>query len=298
MELRSLADIELKDVLGPINRSAAGRTAPGMMPAVHTVAQLRERAALGVLDLRLSRALLIAGGIAGACLVERVGERAHLEALGVDPLAQQRGGGRALCEEVVASAGAAGVRRLTALCADLDAQLLPILQAAGLSRLREVARYALSPSGPVQALIPEEIPAESDDRPRRAAAAQLVPPAEALAVLAPHTAPAPPFLQQPEVLLRLSPKLTGAVLRTPTGITAAAAVADRERRQLLSLWGQSEQAAAQLAALLAARYGIHYIDALPLGDPMTAAVSAAGFQRASLRVELQKTLEVTQPATG
>lgn len=289
MELRSLADIELKDVLGPINRSAAGRTAPGMTPAVHTVAQLRERAALGVLDLKLSRALLIAGGIAGACLVERVGDRAHLEALGVDPLAQQRGGGRTLCEEVVAGAAAAGVRRLTALCADLDAQLLPILHAVGLVRLRDVARYVLSPSGPVQALIPEELAADDSDLAGRPSAAQLVPPAEALAVLGPKTPPAPSFLQQPEVLLRLSPKLTAAVLRSPAGITAAA-VADRERRQLLSLWGQSEQAAAQLAALLSARYGIHYIDALPIEDPMTAAVSAAGFQRTSLRVELQKVL--------
>lgn len=289
MELRSLADIELKDVLGPINRSAAGRTAPGMTPAVHTVAQLRERAALGVLDLKLSRALLIAGGIAGACLVERVGDRAHLEALGVDPLAQQRGGGRALCEEVVGGAATAGVRRLTALCADLDAQLLPILHAVGLVRLRDVARYVLSPSGPVQALIPEELAADGGDLAGLPSAAQLVPPAEALAVLGPNTPPAPSFLQQPEVLLRLSPKLTAAVLRSPAGITAAA-VADRERRQLLSLWGQSEQAAAQLAALLSARYGIHYIDALPIDDPMTAAVSAAGFQRTSLRVELQKVL--------
>ena len=40
----------------------------------------------------------------------------------------------------------------------------------------------------------------------------------------------------------------------------------------------------------AARYGILSIDALPVDDPATAAVSAAGFQRASLRVEFQKTL--------
>lgn len=289
MELRSLADIELKDVLGPINRSAAGRAAPLMPAAVHTAAQLRERAALGVLDLKLSRALLVAGGIAGACLVERVGERAHIEALGVDTLAQQRGGGRALCEEVVGSAAAAGVRCLTALCSDLDPQLLAILHAAGFVRLREVARYTLAPSGPVQALLPEELGPDSSGFGSPGPAAQLVPPAEALAVLAPETPPEAPFAQQPEVLRRLSPKLTAVVLRAPAGITAAA-VADRERRQLLSLCGRSERAAAQLAALLAARQGIQHIDAMPLDDPMTAAVSAAGFQRASLRVELQKRL--------
>ncbi len=289
MELRSLADIELKDVLGPINRSAAGRAAPLMPVAVHTVAQLRERAALGVLDLKLSRALLVAGGIAGACLVERVGDRAHIESLGVDPLAQQRGGGRALCEEVVASAAAAGVRRLTALCSDLDPQFLAIWHAAGFARVREVARHTLSSSGPVQALIPEELGADGGELPPLGAAAQLVPPAEALAVLALKTTPEMPFAQQPEVLRRLSPKLTAVVLRTPSGTTAAA-VTDRERRQLLSLCGHSEREAAQLAALLAARYGVYQIDSLPIDDPMTAAVSAAGFQRASLRVELQKVL--------
>lgn len=289
MELRSLADIELKDVLGPINRSAAGRTTAGMPAAVHTVAQLRERAALGVLDLKLSRALLIAGGIAGACLVERVGERAHVEALGVDALAQQRGGGRALCEEVVATAAAAGVRRLTALCSDLDAPLLSILHAVGFTRLREVARYTLSASGPPQALIPLEFGADPDPSQQNAEVAQLVPPAEALVVLAPRTPAEPPFSQEPEVLLRLSPKLSAVVLRSPTGITAAA-VADRERRQLLALCGHSERAATQLAALLAARYGIHHLDALPIDDPLTAAINAAGFQRASLRMELHTKL--------
>lgn len=289
MELRSLADIELKDVLGPVNRSAAGRTAPLTPAAVHTVAQLRERAALGVLDLKLSRALLVAGGIAGACLVERVGDRAHIEALGVDTLAQQRGGGRALCEEVVACVAAAGVRCLTAFCSDLDPQLLSILHAAGFARVREVARYTLSPSGPVQALVPAELGADGGELASLGTAAQVVPPAEALVVLSPHTPPEMPFAQQPEVLRRLSPKLTAVVLRTPAGTTAAA-VADRERRQLLALGGQSERAAAQLAALLAARYSVYHIDSLPIDDPMTSAVSAAGFQRASLRVELQKTL--------
>lgn len=286
MELRPVADVELKEVLGPINRAASGRTAPGMLPLVHSAAQLRERAALGVLDLKLSRALLLGGGIAGACLVERVGDQAHLDVLGVDPLAQQRGGGRALCEEVVAAAAAAGVRRLSAFCSDFDAQLLPILQAVGFARVREVARYTLAPGGPTQSLVPTELAAGAE--PKGAQAAQAVPLAEALTFLSAAQAPEAPFGQQTEVLRRLSPKLTAVVLHTPAGI-AAAAVADRERRQLLAVGGQ-EQAAAQLAALLAARYGILSIDALPVDDPATAAVSAAGFQRASLRVEFQKTL--------
>jgi len=289
MELRPVAEVELKEVLGPINRAASGRTAPGMLPLVHSAAQLRERAALGVLDLKLSRALLLGGGIAGACLVERVGEQAHLDVLGVDPLAQQRGGGRALCEEVVAAATAAGVRQLTAFCSDFDAQLLPILQAVGFTRVREVARYTLAPGGPTQALVPSELAAGAYEPKSGQTLAQAVPLAEALAFLAAVQPPEPPFGQQTEVLRRLSPKLTAVVLHTPAGI-AAAAVADRERRQLLALSGHGEHATAQLGALLAARYGILSIDALPVDDPATAAISAAGFQRASLRVELQKTL--------
>lgn len=287
MELRPVADVELKEVLGPINRAASGRTAPGMLPLVHSAAQLRERAALGLLDLKLSRALLLGGGIAGACLVERVGDQAHLDVLGVDPLAQQRGGGRALCEEVVAAAAAAGVRRLTAFCSDFDAQLLAILQAVGFARVREVARYTLAPGGPTQSLVPTELAAGVAEP--KGTVAQVVPLAEALAFLSAVQAPEAPFGQQTEVLRRLSPKLTAVVLHTPARI-AAAAVADRERRQLLAVGGQGEQAAAQLAALLAARYGILSIDALPVDDPAAAAMSAAGFQRASLRVEFQKTL--------
>lgn len=289
MELRPVADVELKEVLGPINRAASGRTAPGMLPLVHSAAQLRERAALGVLDLKLSRALLLGGGIAGACLVERVGEQAHLDVLGVDPLAQQRGGGRALCEEVVAAAAAAGVRRLTAFCSDFDGQLLAILQAVGFARVREVARYTLLPGGPTQTLVPTELAAGAEPPRPAQTVAQAVPLAEALAFLSAAQAPEPPFGQQTEVLRRLSPKLTAFVLHTPGGI-AAAAVAERERRQLLAVGGQGEHAAAQLVALLAARHGILSIDALPVDDPATAAVSAAGFQRASLRVEFQKTL--------
>ncbi len=289
MELRPVADVELKEVLGPINRAASGRTAPGMLPLLHSAAQLRERAALGVLDLKLSRALLLGGGIAGACLVERVGEQAHLDVLGVDPLAQQRGGGRALCEEVVAAAAAAGVRRLTAFCSDLDAQLLAILQAVGFVRVREVARYTLTPGGPTQALVPTELAAGAEVPRPAQTVAQAVPLAEALTFLAAAQAPEPLFGQQTEVLRRLSPKLTALLLHTPAGV-AAAAVADRERRPLLAEGGQGEHAVAQLAALLAARYAILSVDALPVDDPATAAVSAAGFQRASLRVEFQKTL--------
>jgi N-acetylglutamate synthase-like GNAT family acetyltransferase len=289
MEIRSLVDIELKDALGPVNRAAGGRTEPGMLPLVHTAAQLRERAALGVLDLKLSQALVLPGGIAGACLVERVGERAHLDAFGVDPLALQRGGGRALCEAVVAAAGAAGVRRLTALSSDFDVQLLPILQLVGFERVREVARYTLSLRGPAQDLVPEDLGDAAYDPAGEKTAVRLVPLAEALAVLEPALPLAPPFLQLPERLRRLFPKLTAAVLHTPTGVMAAA-VADRERRQLLALHGHSERAAAQLGALLAARYGISFLDALELDDPAMAALEAAGFQRASLRAEFQRIL--------
>jgi hypothetical protein len=286
MELKSLADMELKDALGPVN-SAAGRGAQGQLPQVFTVAQLRERAALGVLDLKLSRVLYISGNVAGACLVERVGERAHLLALGTEPLAVQRGGAKALCEAVVAAVMAAGVKRLTALCSDLDTQLWATLEAVGFERLREVARYTLPQAGPNQQLVPKDLGEAAYDAAVDPEAARLVPLADALAVLEPVLVAEPPFLQDPAVLRRLAPKLTALGLFTRTGLVAAA-VADRERRQLLAVGGASEHAAAQLGALLGARYGVHFIDALPTADPASSAVAAAGFQRASLRVELQK----------
>jgi GNAT superfamily N-acetyltransferase len=286
MELKSLAEMELKDVLGPVN-AAVGRGAPGTFPQVYTVAQLRERAALGVLDLKLSRVVVIGGNVAGAALVDRVGERAHLLALGTEPLASQRGGGRTLCEAVIAAAGAAGVTRLTALCAELDAPLLTTLQAAGLQPRREVARYTLPPAGPTQALVPRDASETGGEPAGDEETGRPLPIAEALTLLAPHLPAEPPFQQEPAVLQRLSPKLTAVGLHTAGGVMAAA-IADRERRQLLLVGGPSERAAAQLCALLAARYSIHHIEALPTADPATAAVAAAGFARVGLRVELQK----------
>ena len=80
------------------------------------MAQLRERAALGVLDLKLSRALLVAGGIAGACLVERVGDRAHIEESLGRYLGAATGGGRVLAKKSWPR-GRGRVQRLSRRCA-------------------------------------------------------------------------------------------------------------------------------------------------------------------------------------
>lgn len=51
MELRQLAEVDLREAIGPINRAVTGH----YLPAVRTVSSVRERAQLGVLDLKLSR---------------------------------------------------------------------------------------------------------------------------------------------------------------------------------------------------------------------------------------------------
>jgi GNAT superfamily N-acetyltransferase len=283
-------DVDLREALAPVNRGHGGQQAGQFVPALRTAAQLRERAAAGVLDLKLSRACFIGGALLGTCLVERVGERAHLDAVSVEPLAQQRGAGRALVDAVFTAAAAAGVKRLSAYVSDFDGTLQAILQGAGASRLRTVVRHILSgaPAPLPQPRDLEELPAPED---LAEACARTVPMSEALALL-PGASDAGELLfsQEPEVLSRLSGRLRAHVYLEPRSKSPAAVViCERERKLLYTLSGATASLAS-LLCLVAARHGIACLDALPDGHPAEASLAAAGFARAALRAEWVKDL--------
>lgn len=288
MDLRPLVEVDLREALAPINRGNGGLGR--FVPAMRTAAQLRERAAAEVLDLKLSRACYI-GGLVGSCLVERLDEQAHIDAIGIEPLAQQRGAGRALVEAVCQAATAAGVKRLSVFVSDFDSTLLSSLAALGFVRRRGVARYILS-----GAPAPLTQPADLGNAPAPESAtepyARAVPLAEALPTL--HAGVAADkllFGQQGGILTRLGGKLTAYTLTTPdsNGQPVAAAVFERERKLIHALGGEPGQLA-HLLCLLAARHGVACIEALVEGHPAQSALTTAGFQRASLGAELVKDL--------
>ena len=284
MELRPLLDVDLREALAPINRAARGE----FLPALRTVAQLRERASCGVLDLKLSRGCWVGGALGASCLVDHLADEpvAHIEALASEPLAGQRGAVRALIEAVQTATAAAGVTDLSMLVSELDSSLGAVLQAVGFSRRQGVERYLLS-GAPAALALPTEIDAStapgasgSYARPTTLAAVQ--------ALLA--TAGAGLYGQRPSVLHKLSPRLSVWELITVSGPEAtvtpqAAVVFDRERKSLCALGGETAQLAA-LIALVATRHGVAYLDALVDSDPAGAALRLAGFARMALRAEL------------
>jgi GNAT superfamily N-acetyltransferase len=291
MDLRSLVELDLREALAPVNRGNGGLGQ--FVPAMRTAAQLRERAAAEVLDLKLSRACFIGGALVGTCLVERLDAQIHLDALGVEPLAQQRGASSSLVEAVCSAAAAVGVKRASVYVSDFDSALLSSLQALGFSRRRGVARYILG-SAPAPLAQPQDLgagPASASEGSREPTA-RSVPLAEALPLL--YGAVDPGLLlfgQQAGVLSRLSGKLTAYVVTTPTsaGKPVAAAVFERDRKLLQALGGDPAQLPG-LLCLLAARHGVACMDAIVEGHPAQAALIAAGFQRVSLRAELVKDL--------
>ena len=84
MQVQSLAEIELRDAIQPLNRSAPSNFGP----ALRTPALIRELVALGVVDASLSKVLVLSGKVLGGCLVERVPGGGLLSALSIEPLAQ------------------------------------------------------------------------------------------------------------------------------------------------------------------------------------------------------------------
>lgn len=287
MDLRSLVDLDLREALAPINRGHGGLGR--FVPAMRTPAQLRERAAIGVLDLKLSAVCYI-GGLVGSCLVERLGEQAHIDAIGVEPLAQQRGAGRALIEAVTTAATASGVKRLSIFVSDFDSSLLSSLAALGFTRRRGVARYILS-GAPAPLAQPQDLGNGPAPENPSEAFAQAVPLAEVLPILrAGVDEDKLLFGQQDGILMRLQSRLTAYIL-TPAsgGKPVAAAVFERDRKLLHALGGDPGQLA-HLLCLLASRHGIVCIEALVEGHPAQSALTTAGFLRASLGAELAKDL--------
>lgn len=286
MELRPLVDVDLREALAPINRAARGE----FLPALRTVAQLRERVAVGVLDLKLSRACYVGGALGATCLVERLADEsvAHIDALASEPLAQQRGAVRALVDAVQSAAASAGVAELTVFVSEMDSPLGAALHAAGFTRRQALARYALA--GPPSALpLPVELDGVSEP-PTSGMFAQAASLAEALPILSAGDPRRLLYAQRPAVLQKLAARLSVLQLYSvaETGRTArpeAALVFDRERKSLCALGGETA-ALASLVALAATRHGITYLDAIPETHPAVAALQAAGYVRSALRVEL------------
>lgn len=285
MELRSLVDVDLREALAPINRAARG----DFLPALRTVAQLRERAAAGLLDLALSRVCVIGGSVAAACLVERISDEtiAHIEALAADALAQQRGALRALIETVQAAAAAAGVTELSALASDMDSALLSALGALGFTRRQSVGRYTLS-GPPASRAIPVEL-AAGEAPPAGQPWLRAGTLAEVTACLT-DAATSPMYGARLPVLSRLGGRFVvlasyAAGSDGAAATPAAVAVCDRERKLLCALAGETE-ALASLLCFAAARHGIAHIEAVAESDPAVAALRAAGFVRVAVRVEM------------
>lgn len=294
MDFKLLSEVDLREALGPINRAVSGH----YLPSVRTVSQLRERAQLGVLDLKLSRCAYIGRDLVGACLVERVDESAHLDAIGVDPLAQQRGVGHALLESACVAAEALGVRRFTAEVSEADAPSLATLHSAGFQRHRGLSRYVLR-GNPASQTLPEEVqggtPAQSAPSTLGQAYVQKVELSEALEFLEKDSGPAaqdPPFHRLPVVLGRLKSKLTAFLLlqleeQRPV---LAAAVIERDRHQLLALCGEPERLPG-LVGLLLMRHGVTLCDSLPEDDAASDALEKAGMTRVAVRGELLRTFK-------
>jgi hypothetical protein len=100
------------------------------------------------------------------------------------------------------------------------------------------------------------------------------------------------FAQQAEVLSRLAgnDKLVAYVSALPGQPNPhAAAIYDRERKVLFALQGDVAHLG-PLLCLLSTRHGVNAVDALVEGHPAEAALQAAGYQRAAVRVEWWKDL--------
>lgn len=302
MELKPLAEVDLRDALGPINRAVTGH----YLPAVRTVSQLRERVNLGVLDLKLSRCAFLGRDLVGACLVERVDEFAHLDAIGVDPLAQQRGVGHALLEAACVAAEAAGVRLFTAEVTDSDAASVATLSSAGFAARQALSRWELQ-GDPRPVPLPEEMGPETTGRPQ-GPGQMLASPVELGEALSFLGAAEPKdlanyltFWQQPVVLRRVQSKLTAMLLlqigaragagalTDPQGPVQAAVIFEKDRQRILRAGGEAGPLSA-LVGLLLRRHGVTHAPDLPGDERTAAALAEAGLVRVALRSEMAREL--------
>lgn len=281
MELKSLADVELRDATFPLSRSAPSN----FLPALRTPVILRELVALGVLNAGLSKVIVQGGRVVGCCLVEQGAGGAYVSALGTDSLSQQRGGARALLDAVIAAAQSAKLDTLSIEVSEADAGPQGLYQAVGFVPQRSRSRMALL-GAPNRSLLPESL--ETGGPEGRIAQ---IPVADALAFLQSHGPTHPGAAVHPAVLGKLAKRLSAAAYQVGTE-TQAVVVVDKDRKLLTGLAGTPAHLPA-LAVYAAARLSAAYADSLSEDDPALDALSKAGFVRIAVRTELSLPIQTS-----
>ncbi len=263
MHVQSLAEIELRDAVQPLQRSAPSNFVPALRPP----ALIRELIALGVIDPSLSKVLVLSGKVLGCCLVERCPGGALLSALSIEPLAQQRGGGRALLEEVIKAAQTAKLGQLRIEVSEGDAASL--LSALHFVRAETLCRLALL-QPPNRSLFPTEQFDSVTELSIDAAIATLS--------AQPNWQPTPSA--QPDLLRKLAKRLIGfGLVRDDRRATL---LIDKERKLIWTLGGESSLLA-QLVVYAAGKHGAAFVDSLRDEDPAIAALCEAGFTKLAVR---------------
>ena len=286
MECKSLAEVELRDATYPLNRSVPSN----FLPALHTAAQLRELVALSVIDPSLSKVIVLSGKVVGCCLVERASDGATLSALGIEPLAQQRGGGRVLLDAVTTAAQAAKLHWLSVESSAADASQQALLLSAGFAVQGSRCRMALT-QPPNRSLLPSNGDGFSDSATTKARVTTGTIDA-ALTFLSSQSDWQPAPSASPSVLRKLASRLM-AFFWAEASAPQAVLVIDKERKLIVTLAGQMAAMAA-LGVYAAAYHGVAFADSLPADSPEVSALSLSGFATVALRSELRLSLSATE----
>ncbi len=286
MECKSLAEVELRDATYPLNRSVPSN----FLPALRTAAQLRELVALSVIDPSLSKVIVLSGKVVGCCLVERASDGATLSALGIEPLAQQRGGGRVLLDAVTTAARAAKLHWLSVESSAADASQQALLLSAGFAVQGSRCRMALT-QPPNRSLLPSNGDGSSDSATTKALVTTGTIDA-ALTFLSSQSDWQPAPSASPSVLRKLASRLM-AFFWEEASAPQAVLVIDKERKLIVTLAGQMAAMAA-LGVYVAAYHGVAFADSLPADSPEVSALSLSGFATVALRSELRLSLSATE----
>jgi hypothetical protein len=286
MECKSLAEVELRDATYPLNRSVPSN----FLPTLRTAAQLRELVALSVIDPSLSKVIVLSGKVVGCCLVERASDGASLSALGIEPLAQQRGGGRVLLDAVTTAARAAKLHWLSIESSAADASQQALLLSAGFAVQGSRCRMALT-QPPNRSLLPSNGDGSSDSATTEALVTTGTIDA-ALTFLSSQSDWQPAPSASPSVLRKLASRLM-AFFWEGASAPQAVLVIDKERKLIVTLAGQMAAMAA-LGVYVAAYHGVAFADSLPADSPEVSALSLSGFATVALRSELRLSLSATE----
>ena len=288
MECKSLAEVELRDATYPLNRSVPSN----FLPALRTAAQLRELVALSVIDPSLSKVIVLSGKVVGCCLVEQASDGATLSALGIEPLAQQRGGGRVLLDAVTTAARAAKLHWLSVESSAADASQQALLLSAGFAVQGSRCRMALT-QPPNRSLLPSNGDGDgSSDSATTKARVTTGTIDAALTFLSSQSDWQPAPSASPSVLRKLASRLM-AFFWEEASAPQAVLVIDKERKLIVTLAGPMAAMAA-LGVYVAAYHGVAFADSLPADSPEVSALSLSGFATVALRSELRLSLSATE----